>query len=89
MFAYWLETIGMIDFSRHADVTLLSLLDHRVEPTGRHRYGREPDGQPSVPWGWQDLLRDEESVAAELADSDAARSRDPGSDDAESRAPGL
>ena len=66
MFAYWPETIGRIDYNRQMDVTLLSLLDHGKEGGSRYRYGRDPDGQPSAPWGWQNLLQSEESVTAEL-----------------------
>ena len=65
MFAYWPEPPGTHFFGRDADVTLLSLLDHGLEPTGRYHYGRDLDGQPSVPWGWQDLLHDEERVGAD------------------------
>ena len=84
MFAYWPQTTGMF-LNRDTEVTLLSLLDRGLEPPGRYRYGRDPNGEPSGPWGWQDLLRDEESLAAELAAIDAG----PVSDDTASEASGL
>jgi hypothetical protein len=30
--------------------------DHNRDSMTRYRFGREPDGTPAEPWGWDDLL---------------------------------